>query len=57
MGAAELQHAMGELEQRNAGVRPRVSGLWLVRKTPFLSHVYVKTIILPRQARDKHGKS
>jgi Ran GTPase-activating protein (RanGAP) involved in mRNA processing and transport len=25
-----------------------------VRQTPFLSHVYIKTITLPRQARDKH---
>eukprot|EP01046_Picozoa_sp_COSAG06_P027566 COSAG06_NODE_2443_length_6870_cov_2.396544_5_plen_85_part_00 len=25
-----------------------------MRKTTFLSHFYVKTIILPRQARDKH---
>eukprot|EP01046_Picozoa_sp_COSAG06_P027978 COSAG06_NODE_2497_length_6757_cov_80.480625_5_plen_119_part_00 len=28
-----------------------------VRKTHFLSHLYIKTIILPRQARDKHKKS
>ena len=28
-----------------------------VRKTAFLSHVYIKTIILPRQARDKHRES
>eukprot|EP01046_Picozoa_sp_COSAG06_P092383 COSAG06_NODE_38612_length_421_cov_1.891304_1_plen_31_part_10 len=25
-----------------------------VRKTPFLSHLYIKTIILPRHAQDKH---
>jgi len=29
-------------------------GLEPVRKTPFLSHFYTKTIMLPRQARDKH---
>jgi hypothetical protein len=28
-----------------------------VRKTPFLSHFYVTTIILPRLAQDKHRES
>jgi hypothetical protein len=28
-----------------------------LRKTAFLSHLYIKTIILPRQARDKHRES
>ena len=28
-----------------------------LRKTAFLSHLYVKTIILPRQARDKHRET
>jgi hypothetical protein len=28
-----------------------------LRKTAFLSHLYVKTIILPRQARDKHREN
>eukprot|EP01046_Picozoa_sp_COSAG06_P089781 COSAG06_NODE_36141_length_451_cov_0.732955_1_plen_45_part_10 len=28
-----------------------------VRKTYFLRHLYVKMIILPRQARDKHRKN
>jgi hypothetical protein len=28
-----------------------------VRKTYFLRHLYIKTIILPRQARDKHRES
>jgi hypothetical protein len=28
-----------------------------LRKTAFLSHVYIKTIILPRQARDKHREN
>ena len=28
-----------------------------VRKRVFLSHFYIKTIILPRQARDKHRES
>jgi hypothetical protein len=28
-----------------------------VRKTAFLSHFYIKCIILPRQARDKIGKT
>jgi hypothetical protein len=30
-------------------------GCWnTVRKTYFLRHLYIKTITLPRQARDKH---
>jgi hypothetical protein len=29
----------------------------LLRKTAFLSHLYIKTIILPRQARDKHREN
>jgi hypothetical protein len=29
----------------------------MVRTTPFLRHLYIKCIILPRQARDKHSKS
>jgi hypothetical protein len=28
-----------------------------VRKTAFLSHLYIKTNILPRQARDKHREN
>jgi hypothetical protein len=28
-----------------------------VRKTPFWSNLYIKTIILPRQARDKHREN
>jgi hypothetical protein len=28
-----------------------------VRKRSFLSHLYIKTIILPRQARDKHRET
>jgi hypothetical protein len=28
-----------------------------LRKTVFLSHLYIKTIILPRQARDKHREN
>jgi hypothetical protein len=28
-----------------------------LQKTAFLSHQYIKTIILPRQARDKHRES
>jgi hypothetical protein len=28
-----------------------------VRKTVFFSHIYVKTNILPRQARDKHREN
>jgi hypothetical protein len=35
-----------------------VATLLQVRKTPlFLSHLYIKTIILPRQARDRHRES
>jgi hypothetical protein len=29
----------------------------LRKKTGFLSHLYIKTIILPRQARDKHREN
>jgi hypothetical protein len=32
---------------------PRIAG----KKTVFLSHLYFKTIILPRQARDKHRET
>jgi hypothetical protein len=28
-----------------------------LRKTAFLSHLHIKTIILPRQARDKHRET
>ena len=28
-----------------------------LRKTAFLSHLYIETIILPRQARDKHREN
>ena len=28
-----------------------------VRKTPFLRHFILKTVILPRQARDKHREN
>ena len=30
---------------------------WCDARTPFLQHFHIKTIILPRQARDKHRKS
>ena len=30
---------------------------YTLRKTAFLSHLYIKTIILPRQARDKHREN
>eukprot|EP01046_Picozoa_sp_COSAG06_P064073 COSAG06_NODE_15150_length_1093_cov_3120.263581_1_plen_39_part_01 len=29
----------------------------LARKRHFLSHLYIKCIILPRQARDKHREN
>ena len=29
----------------------------LVRKRVFLSHLYIKMLILPRQARDKHKEN
>jgi hypothetical protein len=32
-------------------------GSGTLRKTAFLSHLYIKTIILPRQARDKHREN
>jgi hypothetical protein len=28
-----------------------------LRKTTFLTHFYIKTIILPKQARDKHREN
>jgi hypothetical protein len=31
--------------------------LQCLQKTAFLSHLYIKTIILPRQARDKHREN
>jgi len=38
-----------------------IEGVGSVRKTPplslFLSHLYIKAIFLPRQAREKHRKS
>jgi arylsulfatase A-like enzyme len=34
-----------------------VANRYSVRKTYFLRHLYVKTIILPRQARDKHREN
>jgi hypothetical protein len=44
--------------------RMSVSTLWLasvffsgLRKTAFLRHLYIKTIILPRQAWDKHREN
>eukprot|EP01046_Picozoa_sp_COSAG06_P072067 COSAG06_NODE_20913_length_776_cov_2.901034_1_plen_115_part_00 len=39
-------------------VKPhRIEEEKLLRKTAFLRHLYLKTIILPRQARDKHRES
>ena len=35
----------------------RVDRFGDLRKTAFLSHLYIKTIILPRQARDKHREN
>jgi hypothetical protein len=34
-----------------------VRALDRVRKTPLLGHLYIKCIILPRQARDKHREN
>ena len=31
--------------------------IMVLRKTAFLSNLYIKTIILPRQARDKHREN
>jgi hypothetical protein len=42
------------LTQRAADLE---SPLRRLRKTAFLSHLYIKTNILPRQARDKHRES
>jgi hypothetical protein len=30
---------------------------WVGKKTALLSHLYIKCIILPRQARDKHREN
>jgi hypothetical protein len=30
---------------------------WLGKKTVFFSHLYIKVIFLPRQARDKHREN
>ena len=47
----------GYFEARNIYRSPTALGYALVRKTAFLCHLYIKTIILPRQARDKHRES
>jgi hypothetical protein len=41
------------------GCRHAIRLLWagVDNLTPFVSHLYVQTINLPRQARDKHRKS
>ena len=36
---------------------PRLAASCPLRKPTFLSHLYLKTIILPRQARDKHREN
>jgi len=36
---------------------PQVKLRFEVRKRGFLSHLYIKCIILPRQARDKHREN
>ena len=38
-------------------INPRILLLDEVRKPVFLRHFILKMIILPRQARDKHGES
>jgi hypothetical protein len=43
-------------EQAPATAAVRLERRETLRKTAFLSHFYIKTIILPRQARDKHGE-
>jgi hypothetical protein len=43
--------ATGEADA--AGVAKQITG----EKTGFLSHLYIKVVILPRQARDKHRES
>jgi non-lysosomal glucosylceramidase len=44
--------------ESNAGVSSGSGeAVWQVRKTALLSHLYIKCIILPRQARDKHREN
>jgi hypothetical protein len=38
-------------------LRWEAMGIDPVRKTAFLSHLYIKPNILPRQARDKHREN
>jgi hypothetical protein len=51
--------APGQLQSsaRRILSRAHVRGPHALRKTPFLSNLYINAIILPRQARDKHRKS
>jgi hypothetical protein len=51
-------------EKKDTGVRTRVDRgevradiVPILRKTAFLRHLYIKTIVLPRQARDKHREN
>jgi len=42
----------------DAGLTDQIRGMFeQVRKRHFLRHLYIKTNILPRQARDKHRKN
>jgi hypothetical protein len=52
VSAAELQPFLIFSERFNTAMDSTTQRA--VRKTPLLSHLYTKTIILPRQARDKH---
>ena len=47
-----MEHVCADL-----GAPPHHCNQRLVRKTYFSSNLYIKTIFLPRQARDKHRKS
>jgi hypothetical protein len=46
--------ATAGFERGSYGAPPAIK---MLRKTAFLSHLYIKTNILPRQARDKHREN
>ena len=45
------------ISSTNYYVWSNAPNVFLGKETPFLRHVYIKCIILPRQARDKHRES
>ena len=56
--AGEKAAAAGAaLTDRHVAVAASAAGTEAVRKRHFLSHLYIKCIILPRQARDEHREN